>query len=179
MGHPKKVVRSRILYFPRLARQREPKLTSQVARTRLVFQRTYRAQPVTHNDAGIGSLWLHNWQMKLGLANAGSSTPQVFAYRADGNRVTFNKTSGTWRTAGFTGLALIQDGKSWTLTDLATETTESYSSEGVLLSEKTHNGHTFTLTYSDTSTPSNIAPARRVAGFGFGFGFGFGACNRI
>ncbi|CAB3806744.1 hypothetical protein LMG28614_06451 [Paraburkholderia ultramafica] len=49
--------------------------------------------------------------MKLGLANAGSSTPQVFAYRADGNRTTFNKTSGTWRTAGFTGLALAQDSK--------------------------------------------------------------------
>lgn len=125
----------------------------------LTFQRTYRAQPMTRNDAGIGSLWLHNWQMKLGLANATSSMPQVFAYRADGSRITFNKSSGTWRTAGFSGLALMQDGSGWTLIDLSTETTESYSPQGVLLSINTRNGRTFTLTYSDAATPSTIAPA--------------------
>jgi uncharacterized protein RhaS with RHS repeats len=97
--------------------------------------------------------------MKLGLVNAGASTPQVMAYRADGNRTTFNKTSGTWRTAGFSGLALTQEGSGWTLTDLATETTETYSSQGVLLSINTRNGRTFTLNYSDASTPSSIAPA--------------------
>ncbi|MFL9965015.1 DUF6531 domain-containing protein, partial [Paraburkholderia sediminicola] len=125
----------------------------------LTFRRTYRAQPMTRNDAGIGSLWLHNWQIKLGLANAGNSTPQVFAYRAEGIRITFNKTSGTWHTAGFSGLALTQDGSGWTLTDLASGTAESYSSQGVLLSMNTRNGRTVTLTYSDASTPSTIAPA--------------------
>ncbi|MFL9938350.1 DUF6531 domain-containing protein [Paraburkholderia graminis] len=125
----------------------------------LAFRRTYRAQPMTRNDAGVGSLWVHNWQMKLGLANAASSNAQVFAYRADGNRITFNKVAGAWRTAGFSGLALAQTGSAWTLSDLAAGIVETYSSQGTLLSVNMSNRRMITLTYSDAATPLTIAPA--------------------
>jgi YD repeat-containing protein len=125
----------------------------------LVFSRTYRAQPIVRPDAGIGVLWFHNWQRQLGLAKAGSNPPQVIAYRDDSNAVTFGKTGGAWRTVDGTPLALTQGSSSWTLTDLATGTAESYSAQGALTSVRTHNGHTSTLTYSDANTPSSVAPA--------------------
>jgi YD repeat-containing protein len=125
----------------------------------LVFSRTYRARPIVRPDAGIGALWFHNWQRQLGLAKAGSNPPQVIAYRDDSNAVTFGKTGGEWRAVDGTPLALTQGSSSWTLADLGTGTTESYSAQGALLSVHTHNGRTATLTYSDANTPSSVAPA--------------------
>ena len=64
----------------------------------------------------------------------------MLAYRENGEPVTFNWSAGTWRAAGFPGLALAQAGSGWTLTDLKTDTVESYSAQGVLLSESTKTG---------------------------------------
>ncbi|CAE6701371.1 hypothetical protein R69888_00761 [Paraburkholderia haematera] len=112
------------------------------------FTRTYRSKPLAKNAISMGPVWFHSWQRSLDLANANSGgSSKVVAYRANGEPVTFNGLAGTWRTAGFTGLALAQNASGWTLTDLQTETVESYSAQGVLLSEETKTRFIRTATY--------------------------------
>ncbi|MFM0155523.1 DUF6531 domain-containing protein [Paraburkholderia sediminicola] len=114
----------------------------------MIFERTYRSTPLAKNVSAMGPVWFHNWQRNLNLANANSgSSSKVMAYRGNGEPVTFNWSAGTWRTAGFTGLALAQNGSEWALTDLNTDAVESYSAQGVLLSESTRTGFVRTLTY--------------------------------
>ncbi|MFC0403334.1 DUF6531 domain-containing protein, partial [Paraburkholderia rhizosphaerae] len=127
--------------------------------TPVAFRRTYRSAPHLHPDATVGAGWFHNWQRQLDLANARVSSAQVIAYREDGEPVTFAKANGAWRAVGTAAFALRDDVAGWTLTDLTTDTAESYSSQGVLLSVSTHDGRVTTLTYSDANTPSNVAPA--------------------
>ncbi|MDQ7977819.1 DUF6531 domain-containing protein [Paraburkholderia sp. SARCC-3016] len=127
--------------------------------TPVTFRRTYRSVPHLHPDAGVGSGWFHNWQRQLDLTNARAASPQVIAYREDGEPVTFVKTNGAWRGKGTASFALRDGTNGWTLTDLTTDTAEAYSFAGVLLSVSTHDGHVTTLTYSDANTPSNVAPA--------------------
>jgi hypothetical protein len=80
------------------------------------FTRTYRSKPLAKNAISLGPVWFHSWQRSLDLANANSgSSSKVIAYRANGEPVTFNWSAGTWRTAGFTGLALAQNASGWTL----------------------------------------------------------------
>lgn len=112
------------------------------------FTRTYRSKLLAKNSVSMGPVWFHGWQRSLDLANTNSgSSSKVIAYRANGEPVTFNWLAGTWRTAGFTGLALTQNASGWTLTDLQTETVESYSAQGLLLSEETKTRFIRTLTY--------------------------------
>jgi YD repeat-containing protein len=124
----------------------------------MFFRRTYRAQPLFRPDAKIGTQWIHNWQRQLGLASAGNNPPQVFAYREDGNRVTFGRSGSAWRAVDRTPLTLAQSSSSWTITDWATGTVETYSLQGVLQSVSGRYGFTTTLTYSDANTPANVAP---------------------
>jgi YD repeat-containing protein len=127
--------------------------------TPMMFKRTYRSAPFVRTDAGFGPMWFHSWQRQLGLGNARSSSPQVVAYREDGSKVTFVKTGGAWVTADGTLLALTESGTRWTVIDRVTDTSETYSTQGVLLSVSTHDLRVTTLIYSDANTPANIAPA--------------------
>jgi YD repeat-containing protein len=121
------------------------------------FMRTYRSKSLGASATAMGPVWFNNWQRSLGLANANSgSTSKVLAYREDGEPVTFNWSAGIWRTPGFTGLALVQSGSGWTLTDLKTDTVESYSAQGVLLSESTKTGFVRTLTYDSSGLLTTI-----------------------
>lgn len=125
----------------------------------LLFSRTYRSRALVKPDAGFGSSWFHNWQRQLGLGSINSSTPQVTAYREDGDAITFGKSGGAWRPVDGKLFALSQGQSTWTLTDLTTGTAESYSPQGVLLSVKVHGGNVITLTYSDANTSGNVAPS--------------------
>jgi YD repeat-containing protein len=119
----------------------------------MAFTRTYRSKPLAKNAVSMGPVWFHGWQRSLDLASANSGgSSKVIAYRANGEPVTFNWSAGTWRTSGFTGLALAlaQNASGWTLTDLQTETVESYSALGVLQSEETKTRFVRTLTYDAT-----------------------------
>ncbi len=127
--------------------------------TPFVFSRTYRARPVARPDSGLGSLWVHNWQRQLNLANVNGVPSRVTAYREDGRPVIFNKASGGWRSSDGTPLLLTQGSSSWTLDDLTNGSREAYSAQGLLLSVTEHDGHTATLTYSDANTPGSVAPA--------------------
>lgn len=127
--------------------------------TPMFFKRTYRARPLAKPDAGLGTLWYHNWQRQLGVSNANSNAPQIIAYRDNGDPITFKKLNGTWRAADGEPLSLVQGSSSWTLTDLLSNTAESYSSAGLLLSVSTQEGVTTTLGYSDSNTSRDIAPS--------------------
>jgi hypothetical protein len=71
-----------------------------------VFSRTYRAHPITRPDSGFGSLWVHNWQRQLNLANVNGVPSRVTAYREDGSPVIFNKSADGWHSLGGTPLSL-------------------------------------------------------------------------
>jgi YD repeat-containing protein len=123
----------------------------------MLFTRTYRSRSLGNSATAMGPVWFHSWQRNLGLANANNGgASKVLAYRENGEPVTFNWSAGTWRTAGFTGLALAQNGSGWTLTDLKTDTVESYSAQGVLLSESTKTGFVRTLTYGSSGLLTTI-----------------------
>jgi YD repeat-containing protein len=115
------------------------------------FMRTYRSKSVGGVATSMGAAWVHNWQRSLGLANANNgSESTVLAFRENGEPVTFKWSAGAWRTLGLTGLVLNQTGSGWTITDMRNETGESYSPQGVLLSESTKTGFIRSLFY-DTS----------------------------
>jgi YD repeat-containing protein len=129
----------------------------------VTFSRTYRSKPLAKNVSAMGPAWFHGWQRQLGLANANSgSSSKVLAYRANGEPVTFNWSSGVWRAAGLVGLTLTQNASNWTLTDLTTGIAETYSAQGVLLSESTRTGITRTLTYDGAGLLTAIT--RHAAG---------------
>ncbi|MFM0166068.1 YD repeat-containing protein [Burkholderia sp. GAS332] len=117
----------------------------------VVFTRTYRSTPLAKNIGAMGPVWFHSWQRQLDLTNANSgSSSKILAYRANGEPLTFNWSGGFWRTATYSGLVLSQSGMNWTLSDPTTGIVESYSLQGVLLSERTRTGFTRTLTYDST-----------------------------
>jgi YD repeat-containing protein len=112
------------------------------------FTRTYRSKSLTTSATAMGPVWFHSWQRSLALANSNNgSTSTVLAYRENGEPTTFVWSAGTWRTKAFSGLTLAQTGAGWTLTDLNTDTVESYSGQGVLLTERTKTGFVRTLSY--------------------------------
>jgi YD repeat-containing protein len=114
----------------------------------MTFSRTYRSSSLGASANAMGPVWFHSWQRQLNLASANiGGASKVVAYRENGEPVTFNWSSGYWRTAGFAGLALAQNGSGWTLTNLSSDTTETYSAQGMLLSERTRTGFVRALTY--------------------------------
>ncbi|WMY11379.1 DUF6531 domain-containing protein [Paraburkholderia phenoliruptrix] len=98
----------------------------------VTFTRTYRSAVSLKSTSAIGAMWFHNWQRQLNVTAAGSSGT-ITAYRANGESLTFSLANGIWRTKSFSGLTLDSSGSGWTVKDLVTETTESYSAQGVLL----------------------------------------------
>lgn len=132
----------------------------------LAFTRTYRSVPYPLNTRAIGANWVHNWQRKLAIVGNGDISERVNAYRANGEPITFVMTNGTWQTAVFSGLTLVQNGSGWLLTDLVTETVETYSELGALLSETTKTGFVRTLTYDGSGRLSAVTqhgPGTEVA----------------
>ena len=121
-----------------------------------VFARTYRSVPYPLSAKDVGANWFHNWQRKLGIVGDQDSVQKVNAYRPSGEPMTFTLMNGAWRTATFSGLVLIRNGAGWSLTDLVTEAVETYSAQGVLLSETTKSGFVRTLTYDGSGRLSAI-----------------------
>lgn len=122
----------------------------------LTFTRSYLSFPYMTAKA-IGPVWMNNWQRQLNVSGSTGSAPKVVAYRANGKPLTFQPGGGQWNTAAFSGLTLSQTGTGWTLTDLTTDTVESYSAQGVLMSETTHTGFARTLNYDAAGRLTSIA----------------------
>lgn len=129
----------------------------------LTFTRSYLSSPYLKSAKSMGPVWLNSWQRQLDVSGSGGSSPKVVAYRANGKPLVFQPSGGQWKTAVFSGLTLAQAGAGWTLTDLTTDTVESYSVQGILLSETTHTGFIRTLTY-DASGRLTTIDQRAVGG---------------
>ncbi|MFM0556032.1 DUF6531 domain-containing protein [Paraburkholderia sediminicola] len=126
------------------------------------FTRSYLSSPYLTSARSMGPVWLNNWQRLLNVSGSSGNSPKVVAYRANGKPLTFQLSGGQWRAAAVSGLALAQTGAGWTLTDLTTDAVESYSMQGVLLSETTHTGFTRMLTYDAAGRLTSIG--QRAAG---------------
>ncbi|MGN4152250.1 RHS repeat domain-containing protein [Burkholderia gladioli] len=114
----------------------------------MVFTRTYVSNRVANGGGAMGAGWSHNWQRRLDVSKADDGqAARVVAYREDGEPVTFQGAAGQWRASGFTGLALARNASGWLLTDLHTETVESYSAQGRMLYDETLTRVRRTLSY--------------------------------
>jgi len=128
---------------------------------------TYRSDWVTAPRAGLGSRWTHNWARALDIAYAGSANPSVVAIRADGSAVPFYRdtSTGPWTVAQNISSGRLEalasgdpSGARWRYTDATSDAQELYDDQGHLLVVRERNGWTTTLSYSDASTPTNLAP---------------------
>lgn len=87
------------------------------------------------------------------------------AYRSDGKQLAFQKVGGTWIPVADIHDTLLENDnaqgqiQSWTFFDAATQQFENYDASGLLTSIQDLSGQTTTLTYSDASTPTSVAPA--------------------
>ncbi|MGE6494504.1 RHS repeat domain-containing protein [Cupriavidus metallidurans] len=128
---------------------------------------TYRSDWAISPRAGLGSRWTHNWARTLDTVAAGNVEPAIVAIRADGRPIPFYKdtTTGAWTVAQAISMDRLEamppgdpSGARWRYTDAASDTQEQYDDRGRLLSVRERNGWTTTLSYSDASTPANLAP---------------------
>ncbi|SIO34490.1 YD repeat-containing protein [Burkholderia sp. GAS332] len=122
----------------------------------VTFARTYRSTVFLNGASVVGPMWFHNWQRQLNVTGATGSYGNVVAYRSNGEPLSFTWTNGVWRTKSFSGLTLVQNGTGWMLQDLLTETTESYSAQGVFLSESTKTGFDRILSYDASGRLTTI-----------------------
>ncbi|BCQ57499.1 RHS repeat domain-containing protein [Burkholderia gladioli] len=123
----------------------------------MVFTRTYVSNRVANGGGAMGAGWSHNWQRRLDVSKADDGqAARVVAYREDGEPVTFQGAAGQWRTSGFTGLALARNASGWLLTDLHTETVESYSAQGRMLYDETLTRVRRTLSYDASGLLTHV-----------------------
>jgi YD repeat-containing protein len=114
--------------------------------------------PIAAWDGG----WRHAYQASLTPRSDGS----LRAYRPDGSMLGLTAstaTANTWTASGSrdTVTALVDalgTRTGYTLTAAADDSVETYDATGKLLTIKARNGWLTTLTYSDATTPTTIAP---------------------
>ncbi len=109
-----------------------------------------------------GALWRHSYQASLTRRNDGS----LRAFRPDGTMLGFTASAtvaNTWTAAGSRDTVTAQvdavgTRTGYTLSAADDDSTETYDAAGRLLGIKARNGWLTTLTYSDATTPTTIAP---------------------
>jgi YD repeat-containing protein len=132
----------------------------------LSFERTYRStwSPQVPQNR-IGGFWAHNYSASAKVLEASTSgTRYAFVTRADGQHHVFTNTGSAWlaATGSRDALSELRDAGG-TLIGLQLliwqdDSTETYDLTGRLQKIIARNGWTTTLTYSDTTTPTAIAP---------------------
>jgi RHS repeat-associated protein len=126
----------------------------------LSFTRTYLSQ-LDSASGRMGRKWTHNFDKRLFTVAANPNV--AFNYRGDGTIYTYWKANGVWTTdpdgkdriAPITNASNVVTG--WKLT-ASDDTVEQYSVSGLLTSRIYRNGLSLNFTYSDSSTPTSIAP---------------------
>ena len=131
----------------------------------LTFRRFYNSAPVLASR--LGPRWRHSFDRSLYIqltgANGGT-TPNIRLYRPDGSSEPFQKVAGVWTAdADMADVLTEQDDASgnptgYTVFIAPRREYEQYSATGVLQTITNAAGQTTTLTYSDASTPTTIAP---------------------
>lgn len=122
--------------------------------------------PGTSPEDVLGPHWRHSWQRSVAVESPVTQGQTTFAYvvRPDGDYRHFRWNGQTWdgrKDKSETLQELTSQGQrtGWRYTD-ATDGVENYDAAGTLLSIVSVSGKIITLSYSDTSTPPEIAPNR-------------------
>ncbi|WP_211444615.1 DUF6531 domain-containing protein [Collimonas humicola] len=131
----------------------------------LLFQRTYNSTPSWSFYRFYPSdyNWSHEYDRSI-LANVTVQPATAVITRPDGKAFTFLLLNNAWTADAdvMDKLVSVKDVNGglvgWKYTVANDDSTESYDSAGRLLMVTHRNGQSHVLTYSDASTPSNIAP---------------------
>mgnify|MGYP003362082501 CR=1 FL=1 len=156
----------------------------------LSLQRTYRSSYLVAPRKGFGALWMHEWQRRLDFSSYSGTTPLLTVQRADGSHSNFGPSNGIWLSVDGKGDSLtpLRDGKGvisgWRFAQITMGVTEDFDIAGKLLRVQKANGWATSLTYSDASTPSSIAPEPNLLlevrnAFGQKLSFAYDAQSRI
>ncbi|MEW9573850.1 DUF6531 domain-containing protein, partial [Rhodanobacter sp. Si-c] len=130
--------------------------------TPLELRRYYNSNPsvvTTH----IGANWRDNFDRSIEFPTGGYDFDAT-VFRPDGKKVQFIKMNNVWTADPDINDTLTENDNAqgqlqgWTYFDAVSRQLENYSVNGLLTSIQNPDGLTITLTYSDTSTPSSIAP---------------------
>jgi YD repeat-containing protein len=136
--------------------------------TALGLSRTYRSQGFVQPPGGnssvpiMGMFWRHNYQRELVFYNG--STPVVFIVDATGERVTFRKVAGVWRSRSFSNeqLSEVTDASNnltgWKYTT-SSDGIEEYDLGGRIVRMTDRAGMQLSFTYTDGTTlpPNGVA----------------------
>lgn len=127
----------------------------------LTLRRFYNSSPAVASTA-MGTQWRHSYDRSLEFIGNPIST--IVMFRPDGKQEMFTKANGAWTTE----LAYVDQltetdnaqgvATGYTVFVGATRHTEFYDTSGKLRAVKGEDGQGITLTYSDSTTPANIAP---------------------
>ncbi|MDM7951205.1 DUF6531 domain-containing protein [Hydrogenophaga sp.] len=134
----------------------------------LVFTRYYSSEWTdgTRTSAGLTTInqWDGGWRSNYHAVITQREDGSLRAFRPDARMVKLEQsTSGGWVQVGGKDTAVVLQNASgqaigYTYRVAADDSTETYNTAGRLLSIQARNGWVTTLTYSDATTPTNIAP---------------------
>jgi YD repeat-containing protein len=151
--------------------------------TRLIFDRYYNAS-TTDNNGTLGSGWSHAYARSITIYSLWAKVT-----RQDGKAYNFSQNAGVWASDADINdrLEEVKDSNGirtgWRYIT-ADHTVENYDAIGQLLSIVDPYGYMQTLTYSDASTPTSIAPTaglliRVTDSFGRQLNFTYDANSRL
>lgn len=131
----------------------------------LSFRRFYNSSSYVIATT-MGPKWRHSFDRSVSvLPGSGDTGGEIYARRPDGSLVRFTSSNGVWKpdTDSAETLTTTTDPVSgaktgYVLRMAATRENEAYDTTGRLLSITDDNGWVTSLTYSDATTASSIAP---------------------
>lgn len=131
----------------------------------LTFRRFYNSSSYVIATT-MGPKWRHSFDRSVSvLPGSGDTGGEIYARRPDGSLVRFTSSNGVWKpdTDSAETLTTTTDPVSgaktgYVLRMAATRENEAYDTTGRLLSITDDNGWVTSLTYSDATTASSIAP---------------------
>ncbi|MGV3581251.1 MAG: hypothetical protein ACO1N8_03005, partial [Methylophilus sp.] len=155
----------------------------------LIFNRIFNSQLKGGIQTGVN--WITNIQSQIAASfSITYSGTQAVVVRSNGLKLPFTNNGSAWVTVGdvndtLTEFKLANGVRSgWAYEAGATGEVETYNAYGQLLSVKNRSGLTQSMTYSDGSTPINIAPSPELLinttdALGRSLRFTYDASNRI
>ncbi|SFW27696.1 RHS repeat-associated core domain-containing protein [Luteibacter sp. UNCMF366Tsu5.1] len=130
----------------------------------LTFRRFYNSDPAASSSA-IGVRWSHSFNRRLDRTLLFNGASTITVYRPTGLRELFHKNGTAGWTASSDNPDILTESvdtegntTGYALWIAAIRHTETYATDGRLLSIKDNTGQIATLTYSDSSTPRAVAP---------------------
>jgi RHS repeat-associated protein len=165
----------------------------------LRLQRSYNSGKLTTDEAAyrraadnpwrFGRNWRSNYDLSLKLTST-QYVSSVTARRGDGRVIGFTLMSGVWKPDSDISDRLVAltngsgNAAGWQYINAADDSVETYAVDGKLISIETRAGIAQALAYSDSTTPSSVAPRpglliRVTDSFGRQLNFTYDNANRV